>query len=663
MDNDPKKDEIKRLNNDDDLYPNAEQISNFPDSPAFDPKAHPHLYFLGQATSSIEAGKIDHFRDPENLKKFRAVKDYAASDEKHAAHVQGELDKLMERLKKHTNSNDWFQTLLKAIDEYVDTSGAPTTAGDRPAVQEKQAERVKARQAINNQQVIAELRSCKTKRDVLDVMNKYHSYVIDGGKARIYREVNKYIQSIEISAFRGWCANKSVPITSADPDGKTETKYIKLYDYWYTHPDRFEYTSVDFDPSKTFDRNDRSNDVHNMWRDWETEGKKGPHVKDILRFIYEIICNKNMGHFYWVMSWIADLIQNPADPKGVALVLIGPKGIGKTFFGELICSLVGDKYSFITANKDDIFGDFNGHLSNLMFMVYEEAVWAQNRQIEAILKVFITGKRRSSQAKYHDTKMINNYIRSLILANPGWAVPVSLDDRRYMILNPSVDRMKDFEYFGGLLGKLNDGGREALMYFLKRYRIGRGGIDIRSAPKTEGFYDQQRESLEPFESWLLEELLWTGVVICCYLGADSMQVQKSKVYEQYLEWWKRMDARGKKLSSKQFGIKFGSYFPTLNENGTVKKSKNGRIISIFTDNDTTNNESHLYTFPSLAETRRIVLWGFGRVEPDYWEGGAIVWEAHEDSAHSLGAPPVDGAKVDAIIEGKIIPMRGGRRES
>ena len=65
-------------------------------------------------------------------------------------------------------------------------------------------------------------------------------------------------------------------------------------------------------------------------------------------------------------------------------------------------------------------------LSNLMFMVYEEAVWAQNRQIEAILKVFINGKRRPSQAKYHDTKMVNNYLRSLILANHGWAVPVSL---------------------------------------------------------------------------------------------------------------------------------------------------------------------------------------------------------------------------------------------
>jgi hypothetical protein len=98
----------------------------------------------------------------------------------------------------------------------------------------------------------------------------------------------------------------------------------------------------------------------------------------------------------------ADLIQNPADPKGVALVLIGPQGIGKTFFGEMICSLVGDKYSFITADKNDIFGGFNGHLSNLMFMVYGEAVRAENRQIEAILKVFITGKRHPSQTKYQE---------------------------------------------------------------------------------------------------------------------------------------------------------------------------------------------------------------------------------------------------------------------
>lgn len=267
--------------------------------------------------------------------------------------------------------------------------------------------------ATNNQQVFAELRASKSKADILTVMNKYHAYVIDGGRATIYREVNGYIQSVEISAFKGWCANKSIPLKTTDPDGKEETKDLKLFDFWFTHPLRFEYTKVSFDPREKFDRNDRSVDVYDMWRGWETEAQKGP-VKDYLRFIYDIICHKNMGHFYWVLSWIADLIQNPADPKGVALVLIGPKGIGKTFFAEMVCLLVGDKYSYITANKNDLFGDFNGHLSNLMFVVMEEAVWAQNHQVESILKDFITGKRRASRALYHDLRMVSNYLRSLI---------------------------------------------------------------------------------------------------------------------------------------------------------------------------------------------------------------------------------------------------------
>jgi Family of unknown function (DUF5906) len=525
-----------------------------------------------------------------------------------------------------------------------------------------------ALQATNNQQIIAELMSCTSKRDVLNVMNKYHAYVIDGGKARIFREVNNNIQSLEIDAFRGWCANKSVPLTSTDPDGKTETKELKLYEFWYTHRDRFEYTGVDFNPSKTFNRNDRGIDVYDMWRNWETVAKKPETlaeklaIKDVLRFIYEIICNRNMTHFYWVLSWVADLIQNPADPKGVALVLIGPKGIGKTFFGELVCYLVGDKYSFITANKNDIFGDFNGHLSNLMFVVYEEAVWAENRQIEAIQKVFISGKRRPSQAKYHDTKMVNNYIRSLLLANPGWAVPASLDERRYMILNPSVEKIKDHFYFGGLKSKLDSGALEALMYFLKKYRIGRGGVDVRSALKTDGLLDQQEASLEPFESWLLEEFLWTGVARCSGITADGsvMQINRNDMYEQYLDWCKKMDIRGRRLTPKKFGIKFGGYFPLYDANGNVQKAKNDRVISIFTGVDNTNsNGQHYYQFSSLEETRKIVCKKLGRIAFD-WEGSGVNWEAQRNSAHlTLDAKmsTKDEGVIEGIIEGNIIPMR------
>jgi hypothetical protein len=527
---------------------------------------------------------------------------------------------------------------------------------------------------VTNLSILIELVACESKTDIINIINKYHSFVTDGSKGVIFREINNRIQTLEISAFKAWCANKSVPVTSINAEGNKLTEQVKLFDLWFNSRLRFEYTTVDFDPSKTFDRNDRRNDVYNMWRGWETVAKPGSY-KEALQFIYEIICDRNKKHFFWVLSWIADLVQNPADPKGVALVLIGSKGIGKTFFGEMICALLGEQYTFITANKNDIFGDFNGHLSNLMFLVGEEAIWAENRHNEAILKVLISGKKRPSRSLYHDTQKINNYLRPLLLANPGWAVPASEDERRFSILNPSDKKREDHAYFGKLKQWQDSGGLGALMDFLQRYRIGRGGVDIRSALVTKGLRDQQEESLEPFEQWLLEDMLWTGVVRCCWLGdggASAVQINRSSMHEQYVDWCKKMDIRGKKLTPKKFGIKFGSYFPTFDDDGNVKMAKNGRAISIFTYEEITKY-AHRYSFPSIAESRKIVFKKMRRKDLSYWDGAATKWSAAENSAiFKDGAKPTEAPRVDEkdkdimqqFIEGEIVlPMGGPRRDN
>jgi hypothetical protein len=171
--------------------------------------------------------------------------------------------------------------------------------------------------------------------------------------------------------------------------------------------------------------------------------------------------------------------------------------------------------------------------------------------------------------------------------------------------------------------------------------------------------DQQDRSLEPFESWLLEELLYTGVVRRCGLN-DGMQINRAEMYEQYLDWWKKMDIRGKKLNRKKFGIKFGSYFPTYDANGALRKAANGRVISIFTDNDTTNTDGHIYNFPSLNETREIVVKKLGRTTWD-WEGGGTEWEAHPDSSHlPKGAPHVDICKLMTRVTSLSLCDEGNR---
>jgi hypothetical protein len=206
------------------------------------------------------------------------------------------------------------------------------------------------------------------------------------------------------------------------------------------------------------------------------------------------------------------------------------------------------------------------------------------------------------------------------------------------------------------------------MYFFQRYRIGRGGVDIRRALKTEGLIDQLELSLEPFEVWLLDEFLYIGIVRCSAFINDlngrniGIQINRNEMREQYLEWHKKEGAKGKVLNSKRFGIKFGSYFPEYDSNGNIQKNKMGRIISIFTKNDTTNVAGHIYAFPSLKETREIVLKRIGKLDIYYWGEGSGDWEPHPDSAHLKAhakvtsvAPPVDMQKLDQVVE-NVIPM-------
>ena len=199
------------------------------------------------------------------------------------------------------------------------------------------------------------------------------------------------------------------------------------------------------------------------------------------------------------------------------------------------------------------------------------------------------------------------------------------------------------------------------MYFFRRYRIGRGSVDVRSALKTIGLADQQEMSLEPFESWLLEEFLWTGGARCSGISDDGsvMQINRPDMYEQYLDWSKRMEIKGRKLTPKKFGIKFGSYFPLYDEYGNVEKAGNGRVISIFTGVDNTNSSrKHYYEFPSLEDTRKIVCRKMGRIGFD-WEGAAGMWEAQAFSAHKRLEPRTakDDQILDGIIDGNIVLMR------
>lgn len=474
----------------------------------------------------------------------------------------------------------------------------------------------------------------KSERKTVELINRRYFCVTIGDDYVVYDMALR--QPLKPSAFIAKWRHYLITTTISNPDGTIKSSKQEEATKVYLRSNlRNNFDGLMFNPSyppgavlrqggQTF---------YNTWEGWETVARKPETVdekralKELLRFIYVIVCDKNVGHFHWVCSWIADLVQHPEAPKGVALVLIGLKGVGKTFFAELICALLGERYSYITADRNDIFGHFSGHLAGLVFLVLEEAVWAANHQNEAILKHILTGKRRSSHAKHKDPKMIANYLHSLILANPGWVVPMSQDERRFSVLYPSTARMQDRGHFAQLARLRDNGGRSALMYFFKNYRI---KVDVGAALKTQAGQDQQDESMPLLTRWLLEEFTYTGIVKCCSIADDGseMEIVKADMLQMFLDWCKTQGYR-QKMSSMKFGIEVADHFPRFDAQGNKMKSANGRTIGIFAGNGTHLTAGKTYAFPSLFETRQILAKRLNR-NISYWEGGGIKWEIDPD---------------------------------
>ena len=59
---------------------------------------------------------------------------------------------------------------------------------------------------------------------------------------------------------------------------------------------------------------------------------------------FENVCDGIEARFRYVIGWLAQMIQQPQTKPGIALVLRGEEGVGKTLVGEAIGALFPAHY-------------------------------------------------------------------------------------------------------------------------------------------------------------------------------------------------------------------------------------------------------------------------------------------------------------------------------
>lgn len=395
-------------------------------------------------------------------------------------------------------------------------------------------------------------------RVVLD-LNKSHALALVGDKAIVLRETvgereGKELQFLTVPTFRTWLMNKTVPMEVVGKGGQKATKHVQVADLWLKSANRRQYEGVTFAPAGNAPAS-----YYNLWSGFAFEPlnagifQSAMKCRLLLKHMKYILCCGNSEHFRYMLAWAADMIQDPDNKKGVALVMRGLKGTGKSTFVDALSKLMG-RHSIKIAHIKHLVGNFNRHLADKLFVTAEESFWAGDKADEGALKDLITSDRLTIEAKGIDAVEMPSLCRLAMITNNDWAAPASADERRYFVLDVSAKRREDYDYFGRLEDQMKGNdceGYQALLSLLIQFPL--KSVNLRKVPETKALRNQRALSFDPHDQFIYDALI--DGKLAGKVWDEAIDVEKDELYDSYIESARK---RGKThlLSKASFGKKF-----------------------------------------------------------------------------------------------------------
>jgi Family of unknown function (DUF5906) len=201
-------------------------------------------------------------------------------------------------------------------------------------------------------------------------------------------------------------------------------------------------------------------DDYNTWDGFLVERLSAPTDEDlqlfhtwILPFIEEIVCD-NFGPAYkYLITWLAQLFQQPGWKSRVAIVLLGEEGVGKTKLTEMICDILGMALCFRTTDlENDCFGRFSNVAENRLMACFDELDPKEVNGFYNKLMDLITGLTMRCENKGIGRPFnVSNFLRVIITTNEEHnLMRIRSKDRKYQYISVSSARMNDATYFGEL---------------------------------------------------------------------------------------------------------------------------------------------------------------------------------------------------------------------
>lgn len=347
-------------------------------------------------------------------------------------------------------------------------------------------------------------------------------------------------------------------------DGKTQP----VTKWWMQHKDRREYPhGIVFAPNRDVAG------AYNHWQGFSVEPDPKASCRLFLKHLRVVVCRDNPDNYYYLLGWLAHMIQRPEEKPGVAVIFRGKKGTGKDTVGDYVGGLFPHHHVKI-ANQDQLTGKFNQHQEKCLLLHVEEGFWAGSKGAEGPLKHLITSEDVLIEPKGINPFKVKSVLRLLITSNEKWVVPATADERRYFVLDIGEQHMQDHAYFSAIRKEAANGGRAALLDYLMNYDL--TGFDVRNVPATEALAEQKIEGLRNIELWWYG-MLENGEIDLGNrggLGDDSdasrwaweaVYVDRDEFRGAYARWLHSRRYQGEELRDFEVGKHLRNMLPSIEE--------------------------------------------------------------------------------------------------
>lgn len=302
------------------------------------------------------------------------------------------------------------------------------------------------------------------------------------------------------------------------------------YPIWNSSPDRCEVAEVRFDPAGSVTTGS-GQPILNLWRgfarvpqpgSWELMGKH----------LFAVVCSGNTHHLHYLLAWMAHLVQRPWEAPGVVIVLRSQReGTGKTTVLGWLSAMLGI-HALMLSDPTQLLGRFNTHLETISFVGLNELGWAGNRDAAAKLKSIITDPTITIERKHGGVYSVPNILHIMATSNNDWVVPAGDGARRFLVLDVNPARASDRAYFDALYHEAENGGIEALMDCLQRFKLDR--VNLRAVPVTDALREQQERSLSLQAQWAIDVADRAGNIGVAGAIIFGHTVDTRALYEDYL---------------------------------------------------------------------------------------------------------------------------------